>query len=148
MLFIHEKSENEICLKFGTGEGDIHSIADIAEWIMHVTSQLAGLLDLKGAKEAAELEKRIHYGAAPELMDLLDIRGIGRVRARKLYKAGFKSSAELAGVDPEKVAVLLGPKIADRIFKQIKSKEAFSGIIESEPPEKSPYSGQKTISDY
>jgi len=115
---------------------------------MHVTSQLAGLLDLKGAKEAAELEKRIHYGAAPELMDLLDIRGIGRVRARKLYKAGFKSSAELAGVDPEKVAVLLGPKIADRIFKQIKSKEAFSGIIESEPPEKSPYSGQKTISDY
>ncbi|HPS89986.1 MAG TPA: helix-hairpin-helix domain-containing protein, partial [Methanosarcina vacuolata] len=152
--WVHEKSENEICLKFGTGEGDIHSIADIAEWIMHVTAQLAGLLDLKGAKEAAELEKRIHYGAAPELMDLLDIRGIGRVRARKLYEAGFKSSAELSGVDPEKVAALLGPKIADRIFKQIRNRGTFSGIIESEPPngpessEKSPYSGQKTINDY
>ena len=146
--WVREKSENEICLKFGTGEGDIHAIADIAEWIMHVTAQLARLLDLKGAKEAAELEKRIHYGAAPDLMDLLDIRGIGRVRARKLYEAGFSSSAELAGADPEKVAALLGPKIADRIFKQVGSREAVSGIVEREPPEKSPSSGQKTITDY
>jgi helicase len=146
--WIHEKSENEICLKFGTGEGDIHAISDIAEWIMHVTSQLARILDLKGAKEAAELEKRIHYGAAPELMDLIDIRGIGRVRARKLYEAGFTSSAELSGADPEKVAALLGPKIADRIFKQIGRREAVPGIIESELPERSPSSGQKTINDY
>lgn len=146
--WVHEKSENEICLKFGIGEGDIHAIADIAKWLMHVTAQLAKLLELKGAKEAAELEKRIHYGASPELMDLLDIRGIGRVRARKLYEAGFRSSAELAGADPVKVAALLGPKIADRIFKQIGRREASPGIAEPKLPEKSPSSGQKTINDY
>lgn len=146
--WVHEKTENEICLKFGIGEGDIHAIADIAEWLMHVTAQLAKLLELKGAKEAAELEKRIHYGASPELMDLLDIRGIGRVRARKLYEAGFRSSAELAGADPVKVAALLGPKIADRIFKQIGRREASPGIAEPKLPEKSPSSGQKTINDY
>jgi len=146
--WVHEKSENEICLKFGIGEGDIHAIADIAEWLMHVTAQLAKLLELKGAKEAAELEKRIHYGASPELMDLLDIRGIGRVRARKLYEADFRSSAELAGADPVKVAALLGPKIADRIFKQIGRREASPGIAEPKLPEKSPSSGQKTINDY
>ena len=146
--WVHEKSENEICLKFGIGEGDIHAIADIAKWLMHVTAQLAKLLELKGAKEAAELEKRIHYGASPELMDLLDIRGIGRVRARKLYEADFRSSAELAGADPVKVAALLGPKIADRIFKQIGRIEASPGIAEPKLPEKSPSSGQKTINDY
>ena len=146
--WVHEKSENEICLKFGIGEGDIHAIADIAKWLMHVTAQLAKLLELKGAKEAAELEKRIHYGASPELMDLLDIRGIGRVRARKLYEADFRSSAELAGADPVKVAALLGPKIADRIFKQIGRREASPGIAEPKLPEKSPSSGQKTINDY
>jgi helicase len=146
--WVHEKSENEICLKFGIGEGDIHAIADIAEWLMHVTAQLARLLELKGAKEAAELEKRIHYGTSPELMDLLDIRGIGRMRARKLYEAGFRSSAELAGADPVKVAALLGPKIADRIFKQIGRREASPGIAEPKLPEKSPSSGQKTINDY
>ena len=146
--WVHEKSENEICLKFGTGEGDIHAIAGIAEWIMHVAAQLARLLDLKGVKEAAQLEKRIHYGAGPELMDLLDIRSIGRVRARILYKAGFRSTADLSGTDPEKVAVLLGPKIAEKIFKQIGRREAVPGIIEPETPEKSPSSGQKTINDY
>ena len=148
MEWIREKSENEICLKFGIGEGDIHAIADIAEWIMHVTTQLARLLDLKGVREASELEKRIHYGAGPELMELLDIRSIGRVRARKLYEAGFRSTADLAGADPEKVAALLGPKIAERIFKQIGKREIVPEVTEPESPEKDSSSGQRTINDY
>ena len=146
--WVREKSENEICLKFGIGEGDIRAIADIAEWIMHVATQLARILDLKGAKEAAELEKRIHYGAGPDLMDLLDIRSIGRVRARRLYEAGFRSTADLAGADPEKVAALLGPKVAERIFKQIGKRDAFPEITEPEPPGKGSSSGQRTINDY
>jgi helicase len=146
--WIREKSENEICLKFGTGEGDIHTIADIAEWIMHVTTQLARLLNLKGSKEAAELEKRIHYGAGPELMELLDIKGIGRVRARRLYEAGLRSTADLAGAAPEKLAALMGPKIAEKIFKQIGRKEPVSEIAEPEPSEKGVSAGQKTINDY
>ncbi len=146
--WIREKSENEICLKFGIGEGDIRAIADIAEWIMHVATQLARLLDFKGAREAAELEKRIHYGAGPELVDLLDIRSIGRVRARRLYETGFRSTADLAGADPEKVAALLGPKVAERIFKQIGKRGLVPEIKEPETPGKSSSSGQRTINDY
>lgn len=145
--WVREKSENEICLKFGIGEGDIRAIADIAEWIMHVATQLARLLDFKGAREAAELEKRIHYGAGPELVDLLDIRSIGRVRARRLYETGFRSTADLAGADPEKVAALLGPKVAERIFKQIRTR-GVPEIEEPETPGKSSSSGQRTINDY
>ncbi|MDR7664414.1 ATP-dependent DNA helicase [Methanosarcina sp. Z-7115] len=146
--WVREKSENEICLKFGIGEGDIRAIADIAEWIMHVATQLARLLDFKGAREAAELEKRIHYGAGPELVDLLDIRSIGRVRARRLYETGFRSTADLAGADPEKVAALLGPKVAERIFKQIRTRGEVPEIEEPETPGKSSSSGQRTINDY
>lgn len=148
MDWIHEKPENELCIKFNIGEGDIHASADIAEWIMHVTTQLARLLDLKGAKEAAELEKRIHYGAGPELMDLLDIRSIGRVRARKLYEAGFRSTADLAGASPEQVAALVGPKIAERIFKQIGRKEAVPETPDSESLDNGSPEGQRTINDY
>ncbi len=148
MDWIHEKPENEICLKFGIGEGDIHATADIAEWIMHVTAQLARLLDLKGAKEAAELEKRIRYGAAPELMDLLDIRSVGRVRARKLYEAGFKSTADLARASPEQVATLVGPKIAEKVFKQIGRKETVPESSDIESLEKGFPERQRTISDY
>jgi helicase len=148
MGWIRERPENELCLKFGIGEGDIRAIADIAEWIMHVTIQLARILDLKGVKEASELEKRVHYGAGPELMELLDIRGIGRVRARKLYEAGFRSTADLAITAPEKVASLLGPKIAERIFKQIGRKETVPEVTEAEPPGKDSSAGQKAITDY
>jgi len=129
MEWINEKPENEICLKFGIGEGDIHAIAEIAEWIMHVTTQLARLLDIKGVKEASGLQKQIHYGAGPELMELLDIQSIGRVRARKLYETGFKSTADLLDAAPEKVAALLGPKIAGKIFTQIERREAVSEVM-------------------
>ncbi len=148
MEWIREKPENEICLNFGVGEGDIHAIADIAEWIMHVTSQLARLLDLKGVREASELEKRIHYGAGPELMELLDIRSIGRVRARKLYEAGFRSTADLAGADPEKVAALLGPKISERVFRQIGKSEFIPKATGTKSSENDSNTGQRTIHDY
>ena len=148
MEWIREKPENEICLNFGVGEGDIHAIADIAEWIMHVTSQLARLLDLKGVREASELEKRIHYGAGPELMELLDIRSIGRVRARKLYEAGLRSTADLAGADPEKVAALLGPKISERVFRQIGKSEFIPKATGTKSPENDSNTGQRSIHDY
>jgi helicase len=116
--WVMEKPENELCAKFGIGEGDIRAISDIAEWIMHVLAQISGLLGLKGSKEASELEKRVHFGAGPELVELLDIKGIGRVRARKLYNAGFQSKATLMEAAPETVAAVVGPKIAEWIFRQ------------------------------
>ena len=148
MEWIHERPENELCLKFGIGEGDIHAIAEIAEWLIHVTTQLARLLALKGIKQASELEKRIHYGAGPELMELLDIRSVGRVRARKLCEAGFRSTADLADAAPEKIAALLGPKIAERIFKQIGKREIAPEFIDTIPVEKESSAGQRTINDY
>lgn len=119
--WVMEKPENELCAKFGVGEGDIRAISDIAEWIMHVLAQIAGLLGLIGSKEASELETRIHFGAGPELVELLDLKGVGRVRARKLYNAGLRSKAALMGTAPETVTAILGPKIAERIFRQLDS---------------------------
>ena len=145
MEWINEKPENEICLKFGIGEGDIHAIADIAEWIMHVITQLARLLDIKGVKEASELEKQIHYGAGPDLMELLAIQSIGRVRARKLYEAGFKSIPYLLDSAPEKVAALLGPKIAEKIFNQIERRKTVPEVMKIASIEKDfPYVQRKT----
>ncbi len=151
--WIREKPENELCSKFGIGEGDIRAIADIAEWIMHVVTQLARLLDLKGAEKAAELEMRVHYGAGPELMELLDMKGIGRVRARKLYKAGFRSLADLSGAAPEAVAAVVGPKIAERIFRQLGRDDAagteFSAEVQGpETGEEKAEAGQKTFNDF
>lgn len=81
-------------------------------------------------------------------MGLLDIKGIGRVRARKLYEAGLRSTAELALAAPEKVAALLGPKISERVFKQLGKREAASPVSDSQSDQKESQSGQRTINDY
>ena len=41
------------------------------------------------------LSKRIMYGVKPELFGLIEIRGIGKVRAEKLYNAGLKNKEDI-----------------------------------------------------
>ena len=67
---------------------------------------------------------------------------------RQLYEAGFRSTADLAVAAPEKVAALLGPKISERLFKQIGIREAVLEAVEAESLEKDSYMGQRTINDY
>jgi helicase len=119
--WIGEKSMDDISKKFNVGEGDIHAFADIAEWLMHAASRLAGLSQLDSADLALILEKRIHYGAQKELIELVMIRGIGRVRARKLYSAGFKGIGDIKMADASVIANLIGSKTASKLFAEIGS---------------------------
>ena len=49
----------------------------------------------------------------------MKLKGVGRVRARRLYDSGIKSPAEIVK-HKDKVSILLGKKIAENIVKQIK----------------------------
>ncbi|SES68524.1 helicase [Methanococcoides vulcani] len=117
--WISEIPADDITQHFNVGEGDIHALADTAEWLMHATTKLAELIGVKYSSYARGLEKRIHYGASPELMELVGIRGVGRVRARKLYKAGFVSLAELKKADYSILSKLVGPNVAANILSNI-----------------------------
>ncbi|WP_445474595.1 ATP-dependent DNA helicase [Methanococcoides methylutens] len=117
--WICEIPADDITQHFNVGEGDIHALADTAEWLMHATTKLAELIGVKYSSYARGLEKRIHYGASPELMELVGIRGVGRVRARKLYKAGFVSLAELKKAEYSVLSKLVGPNVAANILSNI-----------------------------
>jgi helicase len=66
------------------------------------------------------------------------------VRARKLYEAGFKSIPDLLDSAPEKVAALLGPKIAEKIFNQIERRKAVPEVMRIASNEKDfPYVQRK-----
>jgi len=119
MKWIDEVPMDEITTQFNVGEGDIHAFADMAQWLMHATARLAETMELQGVEKAYELEKRIQYGANSQLLELLGIRDVGRVRARKLYDAGITSVEALKQVGIEKIAKLIGPKIAEKIMKNI-----------------------------
>jgi len=127
--WISEAEEERIADRFRVGPGDIRRVAETAEWLMHAAGRLSEHLELGATFRIYQLEKRIHYGAGPDLLGLLDLKGVGRVRARKLHRAGYTSIEKLAAADVARIAEIVGPKIAGKVMAQLRRGES-----ESLPP--------------
>jgi len=123
MDWIGEVHEEQITSRYHIGPGDIRRSAETAEWLMHSLAELSKHLDLGITFKAEQLAERIHYGAGQDLLALLNLKGIGRVRARKLYLSGITSIERLLVADQIEVARLLGPKIAEKVISQLKKEE-------------------------
>ena len=67
----------------------------------------------------------MHNGCKKELLNLVSLRGIGRVRARALYNEGFKTINDLRNIPLERLANIktIGRRMADSIKKQIGENE-------------------------
>ncbi|VVB85520.1 ATP-dependent DNA helicase Hel308 [uncultured archaeon] len=119
--WINEVKEEEIVNKFGIGEGDIRALSETSLWLVHSMAELGKDRKRSCAGKAEELAQRVEYGAAPELLDLIQIRGIGRVRARKLYTAGIRDMETLRAADLNTVSRIIGTKTAVKVLRQIGS---------------------------
>jgi helicase len=64
---------------------------------------------------------RVQNGCKEELLNLVSLKGIGRVRARALYHEGFKTVNDLRNVPVERIAKIktIGKAIAVNIKQQI-----------------------------
>ncbi len=70
-------------------------------------------------EELGNLRKRIVYGIREELLELVRVRGIGRVRARILYKHKIKNLDDLAKIPVNELAEI--DKIGSTLANNIKS---------------------------
>ncbi|WP_332897501.1 ATP-dependent DNA helicase [Haladaptatus sp. CMSO5] len=126
-----EEDEDRITDRYGIGPGDIRGKVETADWLLGAAERLAGELDLQWAPAIREARKRVQYGVSEELLDLAGVRGVGRKRARRLYKAGITTRAELRNADK---AVVLGAlrgrrKTAENILENAGRQDAsMSGI--------------------
>lgn len=121
--WINEMHEDRIADKYKIGPGDVMRIAETAEWLMSALHRISKHMDLGVTYLAERLALRIHYGAGDELLQLLELRGIGRVRARKLYQAGYRSLESLKAADRSTLSGILGPKIAEMVISQLKESD-------------------------
>ena len=117
--WIEEVSEKVITDKYDIGPGDVRNLLDTVEWISHALSELSSHLKLHNGKQSRELVQRIRNGVKHELLDLTQLRNIGRIRARRLYEGGFASRKELRKGDFAAVAALIGSAVAVDIFEQL-----------------------------
>jgi helicase len=98
-------------------------MAETAEWLSYCLYELAKLLERADLLEELDtLRKRIVYGIKEELASLVQIRGIGRIRARKLFDHGIKNIEDLRKIPLDKLAEIdkIGPTLADNIKSQLK----------------------------
>lgn len=119
--WVNEKHEQELFKEYGLAPGTLFGKMQIIEWLSYSTIELAKVI---GAERhlipAQKLGKRAKYGVKEELLMLVELRGIGRVRARKLFNAGIKKPSEVR-MNLHKVEALLGKAVADSLKKQLTS---------------------------
>jgi helicase len=117
--WISEIHENEIADAFKIGPGDIRNKMDMAEWLIHASVRLAGLFNPDAVADVSELRTRIEYGIKAELLELVKLRGIGRVRARALHDRDLKSIEDLRTTSYDRLKQI--PTIGEAIARLIKS---------------------------
>jgi len=121
--WINESSEIFLSDNFGIESGDMHRIADTADWLIHALYEIAKLEKKDEIlTEIDSLRSRVVYGIKDELVDLVQIKGIGRVRARILFKNGIKTTEDLTKISVENLAKMdkIGPLVAENIKTHLK----------------------------
>jgi helicase len=123
--WIEETSEKVLSDKMGVEPGDIHRIVEIANWLVYSLYEVAKLLrrgDLM--PELYSLRTRIRYGVKDDLLPLVVLEGIGRVKARALYNAGFTDLPAITKASESKLASVpkIGPTVAGKLKHQLKNR--------------------------
>ena len=131
--WIEEISLNDLEIEWNVQPGDLRSRVDLAEWLLYSTRVILmedeelSRMDKESHRvlfEAIdETHRRIRYGCKSDLISLVSLRGIGRVRARemveKLGVANVKDIALLTENDKIKLSEQRGwsMKLVDKIVK-------------------------------
>lgn len=118
-----EVGEATICERYGAGPGDIHTMTESVLWLVHAGRALAQMFARMHAPPIGVLERRMRHGVKAELLPLVALRGIGRVRARRLYNNGLVSIESLRAAGVARVAPILGAGIARQVFSQLEEQE-------------------------
>ncbi len=121
--WIEEEREENLCDRFNVGPGDIHRHVEAAQWILYATSVIAELFKFKRLIFVADdLKTRVHYGIQAELLELVLLKGVGRIRARHLFDKGFKRLTDfrLTPIDDLSQVPQIGKSLAKDILEQIK----------------------------
>jgi helicase len=113
-----EVHENEMSISFGIGPGDIRNKVELAEWLLHSSARLSELFNREATMECVDAVTRVRYGIRPELLELVKLRGLGRVRARALYSRGIKNLEDLRNTSYDRLKQI--PTIGESVARSIK----------------------------
>ncbi|MCC7573685.1 MAG: DEAD/DEAH box helicase [Candidatus Methanofastidiosum sp.] len=117
MLFhdwINEEKEELLVLKYGIGEGDLQRLRENIDWLLYSFEKISHVFR-RNIPQIKNLRTRVKYGIKEELIDLVEIKGIGRVRARKLFNEGIKNKSMVNVDNLPIIKKVLGERISEAL---------------------------------
>lgn len=127
--WIDEVTEDGILNRHKVEPGDLLRLVEMADWLLYASHELTKLFGYKDLlSQMAGLRLRIETGIREELIPLVKLRGIGRVRARTLYNAGYRTIGDIKKASVTELMKV--PLIGSTLSKKIK--EEVGGTISAE----------------
>ncbi|HSV42892.1 MAG TPA: DEAD/DEAH box helicase [Methanomassiliicoccales archaeon] len=146
--WISETEEEKLLEFMGIGPGDLRNKVELADWLLYSMREMSNMFNKDAYPPLTELMTRMKYGVRAELLDLVKLKGVGRVRARSLYSRGFTSTDRLRRADVRSIAAVIG--IGDTLAKGIKDQVGYAEPSEGEAAEDAErsLSGQTKLFDF
>ncbi len=120
--WIEEMSEDWLIERFRVQPGDLYRTLENAKWLLHATHELAQLFGNKQVIPLTlETQQRVEKGVKKELLPLVKLEGVGRVRGRILFNSGYKTINDIKNARLEDLTglPLVGPRLAKKIKEQV-----------------------------
>ncbi|MBI3027375.1 hypothetical protein HYY70_04630 [Candidatus Woesearchaeota archaeon] len=123
--WVNEQDEEFLLEEFNIRPGELRSKLDVADWLLYGTEEISKILHYQSLiKEIVKLRLRLRYGVKEELLPLVRLENIGRVRARILYRNRLRDIKDLKNADLSTLTQLLGEKVALSVKKQLGQEQA------------------------
>jgi helicase len=121
--WIEELPEEKIMERFSVQPGDLYRTIENAKWLLHAIEELSPIIskDKEVSKLGHELVERVSKGIKRELLPIVALDGVGRVRGRIMFNAGFQTVDDLKHASVEELTNLpsVGPRLAKKIKEQV-----------------------------
>lgn len=127
--WINELGEDELLEKYDIRPGELKVKLENIDWLLYSFSEIARIQKFNNVlKEFYKLRVRIKYGSKEELLSLLKFKGIGRVRARKMFNSGLKDLKDVKECSNEKLSILIGKQNCESVKKQLVNEELMKNL--------------------
>jgi helicase len=147
--WIEELPEEKIIERFSVQPGDLYRTIETAKWLLHAIDELSPVVakNKEVSSLSHELVERVSKGIKRELLPIVQLEGVGRVRGRIIFNAGYQTIPDLKRANIEELTNL--PSVGPRLAKKIK--EQVGGFVkknEWENLEKAEEAEQKGLFDF
>lgn len=132
--WISEAHEDYISEKYKITPGELNYKIEIIDWLLYCLEEISLMKKNFYFKNyIKKLSTRFEYGVKTELLPFVSIKGIGRVRARKLFNSGFKKISDLKQAEFNTLARVVGESTAIKIKKEVNDNKIEDKSLPSTP---------------